>query len=154
MRIAFDLDDTLIPGKIPFALEPKPRNLFRRFLCVEPLRFGTPDLFNELWSLGHEVCIYTTSFRGVYSTKLLFRGYHTRVGKVINVPIHKRKISRLGNAYKTCSKFPPAFGIDLLIDNCGGVANEAKRYNFEMLQVHPDDDRWIATIRSHIGLDG
>ena len=69
MRIAFDLDDTLIPGQIPFPLEPLPPNPLRRILCAERMRDGTAKLINDLWSAGHEVWVYTTSFRGVWYTK-------------------------------------------------------------------------------------
>ena len=100
MRIAFDLDDTLIPGRIPFDVEPLPRSWIRRRFCTEPLRLGTVELFNDLWRLGHEVWIYTTSFRPPFTIKLLFRGYGTRVGKVINGDIHRRRIATLGEAHK------------------------------------------------------
>ena len=152
MRIAFDLDDTLIPGSVPFPLELVPRNPLRRMMCSERLRLGSPDLFNELWSAGHEVWVYTTSFRDSFYTKMLFRAYGTRVGKVINVPVHRQRIRTLGEAYKMCTKYPPAFNIDLLIDNCGGVAMESRRYNYAMLQVDPDDDDWLEKIRGHVGL--
>ena len=58
---------------------------------------------------------------------------------------------RYGQSLKMCTKYPPAFQIDLLIDNCGGVAEEAERYHFEMLQIHPDDDDWVARIQNRIG---
>jgi hypothetical protein len=40
MRIAFDLDDTLIPGRIPFDVEPVPAGVLRRWVCSESLRHG------------------------------------------------------------------------------------------------------------------
>ena len=152
MRIAFDLDDTLIPGAIPFPLEPIPLNPLRRIFCSERLRLGTIQLINRLWRAGHEVGIYTTSFRGIAYTKLLFRGYRTRVGKVINVPVHRKKIAELGTEYATCSKFPPMFQIDLLIDNCGGVLRESERYPFQMLHIDPSDTNWVTRICDCVGL--
>lgn len=152
MRIAFDLDGTLIRERFRFPLEPLPRNPLRRMACSERLRLGTPELLNQLWSSGHEVLIYTTSFRGIFATRMLFRGYGTRVASVINVSVHQRKIARLDETYKMCSKYPPAFNIDLLIDNCGGVAIEAKRYNFNLLQIHPEDNQWMDRIREHLGI--
>jgi hypothetical protein len=57
------------------------------------------SLFNELWRLGHEVWVYTTSFRKPVATKLLFLGYGTRVARVINGDVHRKQIARLGDAY-------------------------------------------------------
>ena len=153
MRIAFDLDDTLIPCNVRFPLEPEPRNFIRRIMASERLRLGTPGLINRLWSAGHEVVVYTTSFRGSVYTKLLFRAYGTQVGQVINVPVHQRKIRTLGERYKMCTKYPPAFKIDLLIDNCGGIAIESQRYEFEMLQVDPRDEHWLDQIDEYLGLN-
>ena len=146
MHIAFDLDDTLIPAEYRFPLEPVPKNFIRRFFCGERLRTGTPSLIRRLWSAGHIVSIYTTSFRNPFQTKLLFRAYRTRIHRMINTPIHQRNIQKLGEQYKHCTKFPPAFGIDLLIDNCLGVKGEAVRFNFSMLHIDPADDRWCDTI--------
>jgi hypothetical protein len=150
MRIAFDLDDTLIPGRIPFEVEPLPESWWRRWLCSEPLRLGTVALFNDLWRQRHEVWIYTTSFRAPLATQLCFRGYGTRVGQVINGDLHAQRMRRYGEGYKMCTKYPPAFGIDLLIDDCGGVLEESRRYNFEMLQVRPDDRDWASLIRERL----
>jgi hypothetical protein len=152
MRIAFDLDDTLIPGRIPFDVEPLPRNWLRRRLCAEPLRLGTAALFNDLWRLGHEVWIYTTSFRGSFATKLFFRGYGTHVGKVINGDIHRKWMTNLGEAYKMCTKYPPAFQIDLLVDDCEGVLAESIRYNFEMIRIAPEDPCWSNVVHERIGI--
>ena len=77
MRIAFDLDDTLIPGRSPFDLEPVPAG-WRRWLCTEPLGLGTVELFRALRHRGHQVWIYTTSFRTPLRTRLLFWGYLRR----------------------------------------------------------------------------
>mgnify|MGYP002622418400 CR=1 FL=1 len=152
VRIAFDLDDTLIPGRIPFDLEPRPRTWLRRRLCSESLRSGTVKLFNELWQQHHEVWIYTTSFRQPLATKLFFRAYGTRVGKVINETLHRKRMAMLGETYLMCTKYPPAFEIDLLVDNCDGVLAESRRYNFPMLQVSPEDPKWANAIREHLGL--
>jgi hypothetical protein len=154
MRIAFDLDDTLIPGRIPFPVEPLPPGWFRYRLCTEPLRLGTVSLFNELRGLGHEVWVYTTSFRNSLATKLLFLGYGTRVTRVINGDVHRKQIARFGEAYKLCTKYPPAFAIDLLVDDCEGVLLESRRYNFDMLRVVPEDPSWSQLVRERIGCRG
>ena len=152
MRIAFDLDDTLIPGQVPFPLEPEPQGFLIWFVQIERLRLGTPRLINLLWNSGQEVWIYTTSFRSVINTGMMFRAYRTKVGTVINTDIHRRKSKFLGNDYKSCNKYPPMFGIDLLIDNCSGVKIESQRFCFEMLQIDPADDQWNARIRRYLGI--
>jgi hypothetical protein len=146
MRIAFDLDDTLIPGACEFPVEPLPVNPLRRWFCAEPVRLGTGGLFRELTSAGHDVWIYTTSFRSPASVKLLFWGYGAPVRRVINQSVHARCVEALGCAYRTCTKYPPAFGIDLLVDECLGVAEESRRYNFSALRISPDDADWTATV--------
>lgn len=152
MRIAFDLDDTLIPGRIPFAVEPLPRGWWRRRLCIEPLRLGTVALFNELWDRKHEVWIYTTSFRSPRSVRRMFRGYGTRVARVINGDVHRHRISQLGERYKTCTKYPPAFQIQLLVDDCEGMQIESRRFGFEMLRIMPEDADWVHVVRNRLRL--
>lgn len=153
MRVAFDLDDTLIPGRIPFDVEPVPRGLIRRLFCTERLRRGTVRLFQSLWGLGHEVCIYTTSFRGPLATKLLFRGHGTRVGRVINRDVHAGAMKKLGEEFKTCAKYPPAFGINVLVDDCEGVLLESREFGFAVVTVKPDDGDWIRTVAQGLGID-
>ena len=152
MRIAFDLDDTLIPGRIPFPLEPLPGNPLRRWWATERLRRGSPQLINQLWNAGHEVWVYTTSLRGPTRTKLLFRGYGTRVGTVINESIHRKQVTSLGQSYKTLAKFPPAYQIDLLIDDSEAIVAEGKRFNYDVLKIQPDDEAWIERICERVGL--
>ena len=52
MRIAFDLDDTLIPCGHRFATEPPTRRA--RWLGCEPLRTGTVELIRHLRARGWE----------------------------------------------------------------------------------------------------
>ena len=46
----------------------------------------------------------------------------------------------------SCSKYPPAFEIDLHIDDSKGVAIEAARHNFTVIQVSKEDSYWTQTI--------
>ena len=153
MRIAFDLDDTLIPGAYPFATEPPPRGLLAWWLQPEPLRRGTVQLFRELWQAGHEVWLYTTSLRKPLETKIAFYSYGARVRKVINDDIHRRHMSRLGNAFKSCTKYPPAFGIDVLIDDSECVFLEGRQFGFATILLRPEDDDWIHTVKSGLGME-
>jgi hypothetical protein len=153
MRIAFDLDDTLIPGRIPFDVEPLPGSWIRRLFCTESLRLGTVSLFNGLWQQGYDVWVYTTSFRSSVHIWLLFRAYGTRVGGIINEHRHRKRMTRLGDSYKCCTKYPPAFGIDVLVDDCEGVLRESRHFSFEMIRVSPDDPTWTTVVLEYIGAD-
>jgi hypothetical protein len=152
MRIAFDLDDTLIPGALPFATEPWPRSLLARWFCTEPIRLGTVQLFRDIRHAGHEIWLYTTSQRSPLQTLLSFYCHGAPVRKVINADIHRRRMARLGEAYKCCTKFPPAFDIDVLIDDSEGVLLESKRYGFSMILVRPEDDDWMKTVKAGLRL--
>jgi hypothetical protein len=41
------------------------------------------------------------------------------------------------------SKFPPAFGIDLHVDDSEGVRMEGQEYGFRVVQVDPHDIFWM-----------
>jgi hypothetical protein len=151
MRIAFDLDDTLIPCEHDFPIEPWPGGLLARWFAKEPLRLGTVELLNKLWRQGHQVWVYTTSVRKPFRTKMMFRCYGTRVAKVINEDHHQSAVRRLGDAYKVCTKFPPAFGIDVLIDNSHIVQFESRTFEYEMILVHPQDHNWVDTVLEELG---
>lgn len=147
MRIAFDLDDTIIRGRIPFAIEPLPKNPVKRLFCKEHIRKGSVRLMNDLRCRNHEVWIYTTSFRDPFWTRMMFRAYGTRIDRMINQYENRRQLDKLGARFQHCSKFPPAFGIDLLVDECGGVLEESRRFNFEIIQVDPSHENWHQLVR-------
>jgi FMN phosphatase YigB (HAD superfamily) len=116
MIISFDLDDTLIPGTKSF--ETEDQNLIQKLTGMERIRKGTIELFNELRSRQHHIYIYTTSFRPTLKIKLTFLSYGIPVDRVINQQCHDRELKE----NKTrCSKFPPAFGIDIHVDDSPGL---------------------------------
>ena len=45
-----------------------------------------------------------------------------------------------------CTKHPPSFGIDLLIDDAEGVKLEAERYGFQVLVIQPNDAEWVQKV--------
>ena len=115
-------------------------------LCFwEPLRRGAVDLLRRLQSLGHEVVIYTTSYRSPRSVRWWLRCYGIRTGQVVNQAIHQREVGRLSLPY-TPSKYPPAFNIDLHVDDLPGVAIEGQRHGFDVLVVEPHDRDWTRHI--------
>jgi FMN phosphatase YigB (HAD superfamily) len=112
MTISFDLDDTLIPGTKKF--ETEKQTIVHRLFGLEKIRFGTIELFNELRNKGHRIYIYTTSFRSTAKIKLTFYSYGIPVDVAINQQRHDRQLRE----NKTrASKFPPAFNIDVHVDD-------------------------------------
>lgn len=145
MKISFDLDDTLIcqGGTIPRETNRVPR-LLRRWL-PDPLRQGAVVLLQQLQSAGHEIVIYTTSHRSRFTVRCWLRCYGVRIEQVINQTTHQRAISRL-SLPMVPTKMPPIFGIDLHIDDSAGVAIEAKRHDFNVLVVDPNDRQWTTHV--------
>lgn len=118
-----------------------------RWVTHEPVRLGTLDLLPALRQAGHVTWIYTTSFRKPFETKLMFWLHGVRIKRVINTDIHRHRMREFGEAYKTCTKYPPAFGIDLLFDDSEGVLEESHRYGFQMVLLRPEDIDWVTTVQ-------
>ena len=83
MRIAFDLDDTLIPSVCTFPTERPPRRLLGRLFCRIPVRLGTTRLLRALTNQGHDLWIYTTSLRGRFLIRQLVNISGVAIGGVI-----------------------------------------------------------------------
>ena len=49
-----------------------------------------------------------------------------------------------------CTKHPPSFGIDLLIDDSEGVRIEGERHGFRVLVVAPEDVQWTEKVKEAI----
>jgi hypothetical protein len=148
MHIAFDLDDTLIPCEFTFPLERRP--WLARGLGLESLRRGTVELCRQLRGAGHRLWVYTTSLRSPMSIRLTFLAHRIHLAGVINQDRHVRCLRNGRPSASECSKYPPAFGIDLLIDNSEGVHEEGRRFGFRVVWVRPDDDDWVETVRSRL----
>lgn len=143
MIISFDLDDTLISNK--FELEKT--NFFQRLFGIESIRKGTIDLFKELKKQKHQIYIYTTSYRSESRIKWTFYSYGVSVDFVINQQKHKKRL-RKTNVYS--SKFPPAFNIDIHIDDSVGVEIEGRKYGFKTIIISETDHNFTQTILSKI----
>ncbi|SEW17584.1 hypothetical protein SAMN05428988_2748 [Chitinophaga sp. YR573] len=145
MTISFDLDDTLIPGVKRFNTEPQ---TFLQKLCgIEKLRLGTIDLIQTLQAQGHTIFIYTTSFRKTRKIWWTFRSYGIKPDKIINQTIHEKI---LGENRKYYSKYPPAFAIDIHIDDSKGVEMEGNRFNFKTIIIAEDNPNWTEFILNTI----
>jgi hypothetical protein len=142
MRISFDLDDTLICRQ-ESAKHEKNLDIFLVGLWFnEPLRLGTRFLMKHLQQDGHEIWIYTTSYRNPFLVKLWMLFYGVRVTHVINQRIHDR-YTKLRNSTIQSSKNPKLFDIDLHIDDSPGVKMEGDRHGFKVLVIEPSDLAWV-----------
>jgi hypothetical protein len=145
MRISFDLVDTLIcfdpavpcePNKVPRLLRP---------WFTEPLRLGTVRLMQELQQEGWDVWIYTTSLRSPVQVKRWFKFYGIEIAAVVNQTIHDQ-FTRQSQFQKYVSKYPPAFDIDLHIDDLEVVREEGLEHGFDVVVVHMTDTKWTTPI--------
>lgn len=147
MRIAFDLDGTLIDTR--FESEPPRRWMLRRILKREQLRKGFVELFRTLTEEGHEIWVYTSSFRSKAYIRRIFRSYGIVPEGIINQQTHLNALRDRG-LFNLPSKFPPAFRIDLLVDDQPGVALEGERFGFSVIVVDPFDERWSEKLLSRV----
>ena len=137
-RVAFDLDGTLIPAPGE-AMPIEALGLLARLVSSEPLRAGTTQLFRELQRQGHELWLYTTSFRNPLRLRLWFWAVGIHLNGVINQRIHD---DALRHQSIRSSKYPPAFGIDVLVDDSEGVRLEGERHGFAVLVLQPEEPAW------------
>ena len=145
MRVSFDIDDTLV------CRHPGARAEAGKFAALvhavfgDPLRRGTRELVNELRARKWSVWIYTTSNRDPWHIRLWLFLQGIRVDGVVNDERHQEEVSKLGFRSMP-SKFPPAFDIDLHIDNSQGVVMEGREFGFRVLWVQPNDARWAEKV--------
>ena len=140
MKISFDLDDTIISNS-KFPLENE--LWYHKLLGLERIRSGTIQLFKELKSQGHLIYIYTTSYRSEKRIRILFHLYGIPVDRIINQQKHEVVIKKLG---KSVSKFPPAFDIDVHVDDSLGVKMEGDKHGFRTIIISDGDENWSTTI--------
>lgn len=141
MTISFDLDDTLIPGMKRFPTEPQ--RFWHKLVSREKLREGTLMLMKALKEQDCKIYVYTTSLRSPAYIRLLFLSYGIWLDKIINKKIHDKVLLRQASLV---SKLPPAFNIDLHIDDSQGVEREGIRFNFRTIIVEEHDRDWANNI--------
>ncbi|SFQ73685.1 hypothetical protein [Hymenobacter arizonensis] len=148
MRVAFDLDNTLIHCGYNFPLEKPRRYILARLLGGQRLRQGIEKLAEYCQQQGWEVWVYTTSYRSIWHIRKLFWLHGIWLDGVVNQQRHNQTVK------VRCTKHPPSFGIDLLIDDSDGVRIEGERHGFRMLVVAPDDEQWAEKVRAALELAG
>ncbi|WP_444995512.1 hypothetical protein [Aliikangiella sp. IMCC44359] len=150
MRIAFDLDDTLIPTTTKFSVGSKSLGIPANLIFKEELRNGAPELMKKL-ARNHEVWIYTTSLRKEFYLKMWFKFWGVRITSVVNQQEHNDAVK--GNSvYSRFSKTPTLFGIDLLVDDLPGVEIECNTQGCESLIICPNDKNWTEKVAAKVGV--
>jgi len=97
------------------------------------------------------VLINTSSGRSPNALRFWLRLYGIKVAEVINQPTHERVVWR-ERRYPRCTKYPPAFGIDLHVDDSEGVEIEGRMHGFRVLVVSPDDREWVRRVLDAVGV--
>lgn len=145
MRISFDVDDTLVCGPVVPTEQFVP--WWKRWWYPERLRRGTRNLMEELRARRCQIWIYTTSERSPSYLRGWFGSFGVPIYGVVNQRRHERIIRphTWSGSYPP-SKYPPAFGIDLHVDDSEGVALEGERFRFRVLVVAPADPDWVTKV--------
>ncbi len=141
MRISFDLDDTLICYGAEVPNEPPLPPLLRWLVADEPLRLGTRALMTELRARDWEPWIYTTSYRRPAQVRRWLWFHGVAVAGVINQDAHEAFFRARPDGHWP-TKYPPAFVIDLHVDDSDGVRMEAEQHGFSVVMIRPDDRKW------------
>ena len=144
-RVSFDVDDTLVCCGGAACCE---ASVIPQFICrwfCEPLRAGTGTLVRELRRRQCSVWIYTTSGRTPFYIRSWLLLHGIRVDGVVNSERHRQGLAAHGFS-RLPSKLPPAFGIDLHVDDSEGVRLEGVRHGFRVVVVSPDDQHWTRRV--------
>jgi len=144
-RISFDIDDTLAchHGHVVAEKSRLPAAIHR--WLGEPLRVGTRSLIRELRRRGCSIWIYTSSGRSPFYIRRWLLLHGIRVDGVVNNDRHRSGLKTHGFS-NSPSKFPPAFGIDLHVDDSEGVQMEGEAHGFRVVVVRPDDEHWTQKV--------
>lgn len=145
VRISFDIDDTLACQLDHCDVEPSRLPAFVHRLLGEPLRLGTRSLTRELRRQGCSIWVYTSSGRTPAYIRRWLMLYGIHVDGVVNSVVHNRALEARGLA-NSPSKFPPAFDIDLHVDDSEGVQIEGRDHGFRVVVVNPQDENWAQKV--------
>lgn len=145
IRISFDVDDTLAcqPHHAEAEYSRLPAVIHR--WLGEPLRIGTRTLTRELRRQGCSIWVYTSSGRTPSYIRRWLLLYGIQVDGIVNSERHSEALNLHGFA-NSPSKFPPAFGIDLHVDDSEGVKIEGHEHGFRVVVVRPDDENWAQRV--------
>lgn len=150
MRLAFDVDDTLVPRSEHFPTESSFLLDVWPLFFPERVREGTCELFQSLKSEQHELWLYTTSVRGPYYLKMWFLMLGVSIDGVVNHDIHTEMMRNKAAAVRDATKYPPAFGIDLLFDHSWGIVAEGQMFDYPVVRIDPTDVNWTQTVKQAV----
>ncbi|GGK81228.1 hypothetical protein GCM10011405_31230 [Rufibacter glacialis] len=117
----------------------------QKILGVERIRFGASDLIRHLKNQGHKVGIYTTSYRPKLKLRLHLLTYGISPDFIITEKENRRELAK---RHISCSKYPPAFKINLHIDDSPGVEREGHKFSFQTIIIKKDDTEWLNKIKT------
>ena len=143
MKIAFDLDDTLVPTTTEFSVGANPISFPFNLIFKERLRSGSIELMKRL-SKHHDVWVYTTSCRPSWYVYAWFRLCGIKLGGIVNAPAHLAAVQ--GTIFQNLSKAPRLFDIDIIVDDSAGVATECKKQNVRCIHIKPNQCDWVSTV--------
>ena len=149
MRVSFDLDEVLFVSPKTHKTEPPPAFPRDRFY-KERLRLGTPDLINQLQSMGYEVWVYTSSFRSERYIKNLFRCYGVRFDGIVNGSRHLKEVQSKSKTVLP-QKMPNRYRISLHVDDEMVVCSSGSLYGFHTYHLDAEDDEWKEKIIARAG---
>ncbi|MBU2709251.1 hypothetical protein KCM76_24865 [Zooshikella marina] len=147
MRIAFDLDDTLIPTTQSFVVGSEKMKWPYRLIYKEELRIGAVQLLVDL-QIEHDIWIYTTSLRSAFYVKSWFKLLGINISGVVNQKSHNEAVRNTPR--QRFSKVPPLFGIHLLVDDLPGVKIECEQQNCKALIIPPSEKNWVEIVKQEI----
>ena len=145
IRISFDVDDTLACQPHHSAAEHSRLPAAVHRWLGEPLRTGTRRLTRELRRQGCSIWVYTSSGRTPSYIRRWLLLYGVHVDGIVNSVRHSHALNVHGFS-NSPSKFPPAFGIDLHVDDSEGVKIEGHEHGFRVVVVRPDDENWAQRV--------
>lgn len=148
MRVSFDLDEVLFVNPDTHKTEPKLKFPLNK-IFIERLRYGTPDLINELQNREIDVWVYTSSFRSEKYIRRLFRLYGVKFNGIINGQRHLEEVQRNRKEILP-QKLPNVYRISLHIDDEEVVASYGKAYGFEVFQLNAPDEEWKEKILERV----
>ena len=139
LRISFDIDDTLVcDSSVPTE---QFVSLWARRRYPEKIRHGARALMRSLAERGCRIWVYTSSRRSPRYVHGWFRHMGIGLEGVVTLCRHEDVVGCRGP-----SKYPPAFGIGLHVDDSPGVAMEGEAHRFNVVIVSPGDDGWASRV--------
>jgi hypothetical protein len=139
MHVSFDIDDTLVCGPEVPTEQFVPFWYRRRY--AEQVRRGCRELMQALAARGCPIWLYTSSRRPPRYLRGWFLCMGIRLEGIVNLCRHEEVVG-----YRGPSKYPPAFGIGLHVDDSAGVAMEGQSHGFRVVLVSPQDERWTERV--------